>query len=278
MKKIILCDGDSWTAGDIIDPKLEKAGLTYINDPKNDKYRLPKVWPHKLGKLLSIVPGLEDIEVWNAAVAGCSNDAIVRRVVENTFKLLDDYKPEEIFVVVGWSSPERKDFHYDYDGVKHWETFYPHAILDPEQLGRRTKDQQEFYKSYVKYYWNEEEYFSRYIHNNLYLHYFLKVNNIQHMFFDAFYQTEFGHHHNYEMRTDGVATEHKFLEITKDIYKNTSFKNFMIDYRSGIGKASDRRYDFKQGLFSKDNSHPSENAHQLWAEELFKDLKGKINA
>ena len=52
----------------------------------------------------------------------------------------------------------------------------------------------------------------------------------------------------------------------------------MIDYRSGIGKASDRRYDFKQGLFSKDNSHPSENAHQLWAEELFKDLKGKINA
>ena len=170
MKKIILCDGDSWTAGDIIDPELEKAGLTYINDPKNDKYRLPKVWPHKLGKLLSIVPGLEDIEVWNTAVAGCSNDSIVRRVVENTFKLLDDYKPEEIFVVVGWSSPERKDFHYDYDGVKKWETFYPHAILDPEQLGRRTKDEQEFYKSYVKYYWNEEEYFSRYIHNNLYLH------------------------------------------------------------------------------------------------------------
>ena len=52
----------------------------------------------------------------------------------------------------------------------------------------------------------------------------------------------------------------------------------MIDYRSGIGKASDRRYDIKQGLFSKDYSHPSENAHQLWAEELFKDLKGKINA
>ena len=125
---------------------------------------------------------------------------------------------------------------------------------------------------------NEEEYFSRYIHNNLYLHYFLKGNNVQHMFFDAFYQTDLGHHHNYEMRTDGVATEHKFLEVTKDIYKSISFKNFMIDYRSGIGKASDRRYDFKQGLFSKDNSHPSENAHQLWAEELFKDLKGKINA
>ena len=258
MKKIILCDGDSWTAGDIIDPKLEKAGLTYINDPKNDKYRLPKVWPHKLGKLLSIVPGLEDIEVWNAAVAGCSNDAIVRRVVENTFKLLDDYKPEEIFVVVGWSSPERKDFHYDYDGVKHWETFYPHAILDPKQLGRRTKDQQEFYKSYVKYYWNEEEYFSRYIHNNLYLHYFLKSNNIDHLFFDAFYQTlELGINHELEMRKDGIKTENKFIEITKDIYKDISFKNFILE-----GKH-----------FCKDNLHPNEKGHQLWAEELSKDLQ-----
>ncbi len=50
----------------------------------------------------------------------------------------------------------------------------------------------------------------------------------------------------------------------------------MIDYRRGIGKASDRRYDFKEGLFSKDNSHPSEKAHHLWAEELYKDLKDEL--
>ena len=113
MKKIILCEGDSWTSGDIINPELD---VTWVNHPTNDEYRLPKVWPHKLGEMLGI-------EVLNTSNAGCSNDSIVRRVVENTFDLLEKYKGEEIFVIVGWSSPERKDFYYDYDGKKYWETF-----------------------------------------------------------------------------------------------------------------------------------------------------------
>ena len=249
MKKIILCEGDSWTAGDIIDPDLD---ITYVNDKENDSYRLTKVWPYKLGKLL-------DIEVQNTSMAGSSNDGIVRRVVENTFKLLDEYKSEEIFVIVGWSSPERKDFYFDDGNDNYWETFYPYEITDPQQLSQKPKDRQEFYKSYIKYYWNEEEYFSRYIHNNLYLHYFLKSNNIDHLFFDAFYQTESGGplYHTEEMRKDGIKTENKFLEITKHFYKDISFKNFILEDRH----------------FSKDNSHPNEKGHQVWAEELSKDLQ-----
>ncbi len=256
MKKIILCEGDSWTSGDIINPELE---TTWVNHPTNDSYRLPKVWPNKLGELL-------DIEVLNTANAGCSNDSIVRRVVENTFDLLEKYKGEEIFVIVGWSSPERKDFYYDYNGKKYWETFHPYAITDPQQLSQKPKDQQEFYKSYIKYYWNEGEYFSRYIHNNLYLHYFLESNNIDHLFFDAFYQTKRGHYHTEEMRKDGIKTENKFLEITKDFYKDISFKNFIYQ---------NKPYDIMdpQQYFSKDNSHPNEKGHQLWAEELSKDLQ-----
>lgn len=248
MKKIILCEGDSWTSGDIINPELD---VTWVNHPTNDEYRLPKVWPHKLGEMLGI-------EVLNTSSAGCSNDSIVRRVVENTFDLLEKYKGEEIFVIVGWSSPERKDFYYDYDGKKYWETFHPFAITDPQQLSQKPEDQQEFYKSYIKYYWNEGEYFSRYMHNNLYLHYFLKSNNIDHLFFDAFYQTlELGINHELEMRKDGIKTENKFIEITKDFYKDISFKNFILEDKH----------------FSKDNSHPNEMGHQLWAEELYKDLQ-----
>ena len=39
--KIILCEGDSWTAGDLLDPKLEERGRSYINSPETDSYRLP---------------------------------------------------------------------------------------------------------------------------------------------------------------------------------------------------------------------------------------------
>tara|TARA_X000001388_G_scaffold18285_1_gene11636 strand:- start:124 stop:876 length:753 start_codon:yes stop_codon:yes gene_type:complete len=247
LKKIILCEGDSWTSGDIINPKLD---VTWVNHPTNDSYRLPKVWPHKLGELLNI-------EVLNTANAGCSNDSIVRRVVENTLKLLDKYRGEEIFVIVGWSSPERKDFYYDYNGKKYWETFHPFAITDPQQLSQKPKDQQEFYKAYIKYYWNKGEYFSRYMHNNLYLHYFLKSNNIDHLFFDAFYQTNLGNYHTIEMRKQSAITKSKFLKLTKDIYKDISFKNFILE-----GKH-----------FCEDNLHPNEKGHQLWAEELSKDLQ-----
>ena len=54
MTNILYCDGDSWTSGDIIDPELFGEAFSHVNHPDNDQYRLPRVWPHKLGKLLGI--------------------------------------------------------------------------------------------------------------------------------------------------------------------------------------------------------------------------------
>ena len=104
--KLILCDGDSWTAGDIINPELKLINENHanVNDPLNDSYRLPKVWPHKLGKLLNI-------DTLNIAHAGSSNDAIVRRTMRKVKELLLDYEAKDLFVIIGWSSPERKDFY-----------------------------------------------------------------------------------------------------------------------------------------------------------------------
>ena len=62
---------------------------------------------------------------------------------------------------------------------------------------------------------------------------------------------------NWGKLLDGIKTENKFIEITKDIYKDISFKNFILE-----GKH-----------FCKDNLHPNEKGHQLWAEELSKDLQ-----
>ena len=95
-------------------PELEKQGEFFINHKDNDSYRLPKVWPHKLGKLC-------DIEIKNNSVAGSSNDGIVRRVLDSIPKLLRQYKSEELCVIIGWTSPERKDFFYDDE----WRTLYP---------------------------------------------------------------------------------------------------------------------------------------------------------
>jgi len=178
--KLILCDGDSWTSGDIINPELELSGKEHpnVNDPSNDDYRLPKVWPHKLGKLLNI-------ETLNIATAGSSNDAIVRRTMRKVKDLLLDYKPKDLFVIVGWSSPERKDFYYTGEWES-WETIYP--VQNYQSIP--DKDIDTFYKIYQEKFWNEPEYVERYMQQNLLLHYFLKEHKVKHLFFDAFYETK----------------------------------------------------------------------------------------
>ena len=41
--KVLYCDGDSWTAGDIVDPKLFGDNVAEVHHPDNEQYRLPRV-------------------------------------------------------------------------------------------------------------------------------------------------------------------------------------------------------------------------------------------
>ena len=273
MKKILLCGGDSWTSGDIIDPKLQKKGITYVNHVKNDNYRLPKVWPHKLGKLLNT-------KVINCASAGCSNDTIVRDVVEYTLKLLLEYDEQEIFVIIGWTSPERKDFYFEFEDDEFWETMRPDMFLDKQQHKNIPEKLYNFYESYFLYFWNEREYMRRYIHQNLYLHKFLSHYKINHLFFDAFYTKKDGNamlglHHGYQVEDDleiyDSHTKDYFYRLRERIFKSISFKNFLLDLNS-----DSKKLEYKKNMWSENDPHPSENGHQLWADELYKDLKNEL--
>jgi len=245
--KLILCEGDSWTSGDLMNPELDE---TYINHPNNDSYRLPKVWPHKLSKLLGV-------EVCNNSQAGSSNDAIVRRTTEKVLSLLNEYKSEDLFVIVGWSSPERREFFYN----DNWETLYP------AQLGKRDDENlDKLYNIYVEHFWNTEEYISRFINQNLYLHYFLKSNNIKHLFFESFWeQKTSGMYVDNDIvdmiSKDETNTAKHFLKIKDEIYKPISFRRFIM-----------RNFSLNKREYFN-NHHPTEKSHQLWSEELYKDLK-----
>ena len=255
--KLILCDGDSWTAGDIINPELELAGNEHpnVNDPSNDDYRLPKVWPHKLGKLL-------DVETLNIAMAGSSNDAIVRRTMRKVKELLLDYKPEDLFVIIGWSSPERKDFYYTGEWES-WETIYP--VQNYQSIP--DKDIDTFYKIYQEKFWNEPEYIERYMQQNLLLHYFLEEHNVKHLFFDAFYETKGkGSIFNllniddiiiktgYEAKGHHSLTEY-FLNLKKEFCLEESFRNVLMDKNNN--------------LISAEDYHPTEKGHEIWSRYLY---------
>ena len=65
-------------------------------------------------------------------------------------------------------------------GVKdHWETLLP-AELTQNQMN---VDVEQFYKTYMKHFWNIEEFSNRYIEQNLLLHHYLDNLGINHYFF-----------------------------------------------------------------------------------------------
>jgi len=235
MVKLLFCEGDSWTAGDIVDPKLFGDKVEHVLHPDNLQYRLPRVWPHKLGKLLGI-------DTINNSVPGSSNDGIVRRVLKKINRLLEDYNSDEIFVIIGWTSPERKDFYCKkFDG---WKTMYPAQLTQ----GQLNKELDEFYKLYLKYFWEEEEYTQRYMEQNLLLHYYLKNKNIKHYFFDAFYET----------KEKGMFHDESFNKFITEHHKEKIFRDMLTDKKDW------------------DGYHPSEVGHTKWAEELYKDIKGML--
>ena len=72
--KRLVVSGDSWTYGsEIRDPKLPESVKDW--DEPNDAYRLPKIWPTKLGNYL----GVDDVV--NLSYPAASNDRIVRNLV-----------------------------------------------------------------------------------------------------------------------------------------------------------------------------------------------------
>ncbi len=272
--KVIVTDGDSWTAGDIVDPVLFKDEPWHVNHPKNRPYRLPRVWPHKLAAKLGI-------ECINISSAGSSNDGIIRRTLNELDKVLEKYKSEEILYIVGWSSPERKDFFYKTNEHRAvWETMYPgeiHHFKGYEEAIDR------FYKEYVLSFWNYEEFITRYIHQNLQLHYFFKAHNIQHLFFDAFYESKEAvlspkHSIRESKKLYSVFLEmmenkdrleslqltnplKKYNKIVDSNFVDTSFNSYILD----------REKELDRMLIT---FHPNEEGHELWADYLYKFLVG----
>lgn len=229
-KKILLFYGDSWTAGNEIDPNLRNIPYMHIMHENNSDYRENRAFPRMVSDTLKI-------PYKNYGFTGFSNDGIVRTLTTTIFTYLKEYKPEEIGACIGWSSPIRKDFYLAGDNPKwitmrpEWDNTFRHSnYKDPLR-----KDLTEFHKLYSLYFWNDKECSQRYYEQNLLVENLLLNKNIDFITFDAF--------------TDNTSYTSKYkLDI--------SFKRY-IDAK-GIDRDT-LYYDF---------DHPSKVGHKIWAEYL----------
>jgi len=265
MKKLIVA-GDSWTYGsEIRDPDLPESIKDW--DAPNDAYRLPRIWPTKLGKML----GIEE-EVINLSYPASSNDGIMRRTIAWITQeyIAKNKDTSELFVVIGLTSPERRDFFYrdrdKIDDPKHdrwWFTLWPmwtHKYPQPTIS--------KFAELYSTYMWNPEEYIHRYLNQIYYLQLFFEKYNIKYLFFQSFYQykdmcikdwRDGPYNRHYNGQPDQILWE--LIDSTRFMHKNEdmhSFHNYI--------KTKDTSPNNKDAFIIM---HPSELAHTWWAEHVY---------
>lgn len=278
----LICDGDSWVFGcEIVDPNISgrydksvhPGHYDYIQE--NDKYRIPRIFPTHLAKMLNA-------NLTNLSWPADDNGTILNRTIAYITENYIDKKisTDNLFVIVGWSSLERNFFWYkDENNSMRFRIWTHHEHFD-------VPNQKKLWDYYVEYLWNNEEYLPRYIMNVLQLQNFFKINNIKWLCFNSFYQVK-GKNPNEWTDLDIKCELSKLkLDTCKILKNNENFDNERIYYTYNyepIWNTIDPIRFYKKNesdntfrsFMEKESSkpyigwHPSPESHMLWAEELF---------
>lgn len=277
--KTIIVDGDSWVFGsEILNPEIKKT-LKKNEHPgvcdwkvENDNYRINKIFSTHLGKLFNS-------NIINLSWPADDNGTILNRIITyvTTNYISKKISTDNLFLIVGWSSPERTFFWYKEDELSH------KFRLWPQDSNVSNKGESELWKIYVEYFWNKEEYLPRYVMNVLQFQNFCQVNNIKWLCFNSFYQTP---NQDLNAWVDlEIKNELNNLNIGSSIYQDSQVNgrsNYPYEYNS-IWEIIDKTKFYKKNeinntfksFIEKNNSedvfngwHPSPKSHEIWANEL----------
>jgi hypothetical protein len=284
-KLTLITNGDSWTFGsEIVSPELVNANpdathvCQYDFYENNDAYRVPRTYPSYLAEKLNA-------NVVNLAWPADDNGSILRRTIDyiTTNYIAANKSTEDLFVVVGWSSPERNSFWFKDDNTSEPFRLWPNVPNFTHTA------QEKFWELYVAYLWNPEEYLPRFILNCIQLDNFCRSHNIKFLQFNAFYQTPNSNIDTWQelnikeelgklklsgyqyTDSDSKVRQHNLFDYAatwsnvRNFYKkdqpNSTFKSFIDN--AGL----DNPYcTIGQGA----GWHPSPEAHAAWAQELHK--------
>lgn len=297
-EKILLTNGDSWTFGsEIMAPEFlagpHERGYGMANrykknhhdwEKRNDYYRVPRIWPTMLANNI----GYKSI---NLAWPARSNDTIYHTTVG---WLLENYiiprkNTDNLLVIIGWSSPERKNILIKDQETIHLQTFWP-AMADTNFYPSTMVI--DYFKFYVNNLWLEQEYISRYIEQNHMLQCFCKSNGIRYYCFNSFYQTPGTGPNDWKELNitdtleswksakikgwfDPSFSWEKELKRLENLWKSVDESSFILkDQKNGSFKSHVQTALGRSK--SMINWHPSPDGHEEWARFL-KEILDKEN-
>jgi hypothetical protein len=267
--KLVLL-GDSWAWGtELLDPQVLPNGdvmransetFDYHHAPVHIKYREE----HRYARLFADHIGADSIV--DLSKGGASNDTIVRLLLRWLAEegYMQGRSSDDLFVTIGWTSPERKDFFYNKNiggsDDRGWFTLFPNFRHD-----YGSEDLSKFYDLYVTNLWNAGEYMHRYITQVWQVSTILKSLNIKFLMHQAFYQQQM-HIRNW---TDSIFKSNvnkKILSSDKIIWDTVDPIRFM--------NKDDASCTFHDYILTKNknvlyNQHPNHHGHKLWADYMY---------
>ena len=285
----IICDGDSWVFGcEIVDPELKKqydddVYVGYFDfEEANDAYRRPRIFSYHLSKLL-------DCKVTNLAWPADDNGSILRRTIEyiSSEYLAKGRSTDNLFVMVGWSSPERNSFWY-----KDEDMSAPFRLW-PQVAHFDAPAQEKFWELYVSYLWNAEEYMPRYVFNVIQLQNFCNAHGIKWMCWNSFYQTPGknpNEWHDLDIKEElekirGCAGGYQFQTTDKPTIRHGRMNDYVnlwdtvdpVRFYKKDEPCSTFKSFVEQPELEIENVlcgwHPSPESHEAWAHELVRYIK-----
>jgi len=271
--KLIGC-GDSWAWGaELVDKEKFPDwhfGIDQNRLPGESVYREKNRYLNLFAKKAGVT------EIVSLAKFSLSNDAIVRLLINYLAKegYLSGRDTSELFVSIGWTSPERREFYYKkpWSGADdHWLPFGPWPIGDPKTY----PDLEKFRELFIDNFWNIGESMNRYIRQVWQTELMLKHFKIKYVMHQAFY-----HYHNqmiyeWDDRKYKENTQDKISEGDKILWHNIDPILYMN--KDSSDQSTFHHYIVKAVGGDKDKVfavwHPNELGHELWADYMYQYCK-----
>jgi len=269
----LIAIGDSWAWGaELVDPIEEPVPIMNLPEGGHDRQLKPinMEYREKHRYIGLLRDHFNFSEIVDLTSPGISNDTMYRFLLD--YLLEHDYlagrDTSDLFVSIGWTSPERREFFYE----KEWGGDN-YAMFGPWSMDQKydNPDLSTFFNLYYKYFNHEVEFMRRYIVTIYNTEMLLKKFNIKYVMHQAFYH----HIHKlirqwddkqYRRNTlDKLAQADKkmfdLIDSIKFVNKNDEFGTTHHTLIKLVDGDKDKVFEVW---------HPNAYGHKLWAEYLIK--------
>lgn len=246
MKKVLYVNGCSHCCG---------AEISYVNSHREPK-DLELSWPGQLSKKYNLIHK-------NDALSGQGNQSIYSNTVHSILALLKNYKPDEIFAIIGWSGFERTDFIYDdkrYMFIPGFQetrffNFWPSTVK----------------KAFKHYILGCD--FHNHLQNQTMLLYFSMRNFLEKYNIDYYFINTV---HSYFIPTKNLLHELDNHRVTDDLLNMLKEdKNYLEPFNNDMTYYSYMRHRY-DGHIEGRNHHFLEDAQQEWADLIHERIGHKF--